>query len=326
MTEGRSQGSGIRHQKQRNFCFLIPVFCLLLSGCTFFRPPGQGLPDRGSIQPGEEVIVEKNQNVYSIAHKHGVSMRQMIVLNDLKPPFIIHPGQKLILPAGGDDYAPTPSAAPVANIDQKPLESYSPPPVGDKSITATPLEAPQTLPANQQLTLPAPHAASKPLATTVTGDEQKTAPPMKLAEIHAGALPKPDAAPVAPKSDVLFAWPVQGPIVSAFGPKAQGTNNDGINIAAPKGAPVLAAAGGIVVYAGNEMKGFGNLVLIRHEGGWVTAYAHLDRMLVARDTVVAPSDMIGTVGSTGGVSSPQLHFETRLEGKAVDPQTVINKS
>ena len=85
----------------------------------------------------------------------------------------------------------------------------------------------------------------------------------------------------------------------------------------------MAAASGVVVYAGNEMKGFGNLVLIRHEGGWVTAYAYLDRVLVAKDATVAQGDMIGTVGKTGNVSSPQLHFETRHAGKPVDPSGVI---
>ena len=118
-------------------------------------------------------------------------------------------------------------------------------------------------------------------------------------------------------------WPVQGPVLSAYGPKGQGVNNDGVNIGAPKGAPVVAAANGIVVYAGNEMKGFGNLVLIRHEGGWVTAYAYLDRVLVSKDAVVAQGDMIGTVGKSGNISTPQLHFETRQGGKAVDPNGVI---
>ena len=118
-------------------------------------------------------------------------------------------------------------------------------------------------------------------------------------------------------------WPVQGPVLSPFGLKGSGLNNDGINIGAPKGAPIVASAGGIVVYAGNEMKGFGNLILIRHEEGWVTAYAHLDRMLVSKDAVVAQGDMIGTVGKTGNVASPQLHFETRLKDKPVDPATVI---
>jgi murein DD-endopeptidase MepM/ murein hydrolase activator NlpD len=116
---------------------------------------------------------------------------------------------------------------------------------------------------------------------------------------------------------------VQGPKLSGFGPKGQGVNNDGVNIGAPKGSPVVAAANGIVVYAGDDMKGFGNLVLIRHEGGWVTAYTYLDRVLVAKDAVVAQGDMIGTVGKSGNISSPQLHFETRHDGKAVDPDGVI---
>ncbi len=118
-------------------------------------------------------------------------------------------------------------------------------------------------------------------------------------------------------------WPVQGPVLSGFGPKGQGLNNDGVNIGAPKGSPVVAAANGIVVYAGNEMKGFGNLILIRHQGGWVTAYADLDRLVVAKDAVVAQGDMIGTVGKTGNVASPQLHFEARYKDKPVDPNTVI---
>ena len=321
MTENRNQASEIRSRQR--ITFLIPVFCLLLSGCTFFRPPQQGLPERNSIQAGEEIIVGRNQNVYGIAHKNNVSMRDLIVLNDLKAPFVIHPGQKLILPAKNQDYAPVPSAAPLAGIEQAQLEPYAPMPEAEKTITATPLDAPQSLASNTQapltpITQPPPLSspvASKPVATTVMASEPKLA-----------SMPKPAEAPQVTKPDVTFAWPVQGPIVSGFGTKGQGTSNDGINIAAPKGAPVLAAAGGIVVYAGNEMKGFGNLVLIRHEGGWVTAYAHLDRMMVARDTVVAPGDMIGTVGSTGGVASPQLHFETRLEGKPVDPQSVIKKS
>lgn len=108
-----------------------------------------------------------------------------------------------------------------------------------------------------------------------------------------------------------------------FGPKGKGLDNDGLNIAAPKGSPVKAAEGGMVAYAGNEMKGFGNLVLIRHEGGWVTAYAHLERLVVAKDTIVAKGDMIGTVGTTGGVTSPQLHFETRQRGKPVDPELMM---
>jgi murein DD-endopeptidase MepM/ murein hydrolase activator NlpD len=120
-----------------------------------------------------------------------------------------------------------------------------------------------------------------------------------------------------------FSWPIEGKVISNFGPKGEGLNNDGINIAAPKGSPVAAADGGIVVYAGNEMKGFGNLILIRHEDGWITAYAHLDRMLVTKDSVVGRGDMIATVGKTGGVSSPQLHFEIRKDGRPMDPVKLL---
>lgn len=326
MINSKDQGSEDLRRKRANF--LIPVFCLLFAGCTFFQPSSQGLPSKDSIVPGETITVEKNQNVYSIARAHGVSMREVIVLNDLKSPFVIHPGQSLVLPAKDKDMAPTPSAAPVPGIEYKPLEGYTPPiQPSSQSITETPLAPPPSSPApvtaeSAPQTLAPPPPATQPVQTTVS-NELQSVPPQKLAEAPAEALAKTEETPVP---SVAFMWPVQGQIIASFGPKAQGTNNDGINIAAPKGAPVQAAAGGIVVYAGNEMKGFGNLILIRHEGGWVTAYAHLDRMMVARDTVVAPGDMIGTVGSTGGVSTPQLHFETRHDGKPVDPQTVIKKS
>jgi len=307
--------------------FLLAACCFFLSCCTFFRPPSHGLPERSGIVPGETVTVKRNQNVYSIAREHGVSMREIIVLNDLKPPFVIRPGQRLVLPAKDREAIPAPTAAPLEAIEQKPLDSYTPPiQHSSKTITAEPLEAPRTMPFGPPSEQIRPKEEKTPtsLTTTVTEDDLKPTQPAKTAETRVQALPKQETSALKPS--VNFSWPVQGPVISAFGPKIQGGNNDGINIAAPKGSPVLAAAGGIVVYAGNEMKGFGNLVLIRHEGGWVTAYAHLDRMMVSRDTVVAPGDMIGTVGSTGGVSSPQLHFEIRHEGKPVDPQKVIGKT
>ncbi len=308
-----------RHQaseRRKSRVLLMSVFCLLVSGCTLIRPPPrEGWPDRSSIVPGEEITVGKNQNVYGIARKHGVSMRDVIVLNDLEPPFALKQGQRLVLPAKHQDYAPVPSAAPVANIEQAQLEPISPLPLSSQAVTLTPLEPPENRTSAQaSVSILPPPPPVKPVATTVSPNASKMA--MATRPTEPARL---DRAPVS------FMWPVQGPIVSEFGKKPTGTNNDGLNIAAPKGAPVVAAAGGMVAYAGNEMKGFGNLVLIRHEGGWVTAYAHLERMLVTKDSIVAAGDMIGTVGNTGGVSTPQLHFETRLDGKAVDPQSVIKK-
>jgi len=107
--------------------------------------------------------------------------------------------------------------------------------------------------------------------------------------------------------------------MSEYGPKGDGLNNDGINIAAPKGAPVFAAASGVVAYAGNEIRGFGNLLLIQHPGGWMTAYAHNDKLMVKRGDKVTQGQQISAVGATGNVASPQLHFEIRRGKRAVDP-------
>ena len=116
-----------------------------------------------------------------------------------------------------------------------------------------------------------------------------------------------------------FLWPVRGRVVSTFGSKPGGVRNEGINIAVPEGADVRAASDGVVAYAGNELKGYGNLVLIRHKNGWVTAYAHNKELLVKRGQRVRRGEVIAKAGSTGSVKTPQLHFELRKGASAVNP-------
>ena len=118
-------------------------------------------------------------------------------------------------------------------------------------------------------------------------------------------------------------WPVQGKVIANFGSLGKGRKNDGINISAAKGTAVKAADAGTVAYAGNELKGFGNLILIKHHDGWITAYAHNDKLLVKKGQKVKKGEKISTVGSTGGVSDPQLHFEVRAGKKAVNPRTYL---
>lgn len=315
--------------------FLTVIVAIgMLSACTAFYPPKAAMPSREGIMPGETVTVEGNKNVYSVAHQYNVSMRDLIVLNNLQPPFVLKNGQKLVLPAGANgtavasplvppsEMAPPPGPAGTVAVEQSTLPPIENAPV----IMGTPVSPAQTRYAN----------TPKPAATSPNGTptaETLTTPSPNRAVSTTAGVTNEDVASIAPSqaqpsADApagSFVWPVQGPVISGFGPKGQGLNNDGVNIGAPKGAPVVAAAAGIVVYAGNEMKGFGNLVLIRHQGGWVTAYAHLDRVLVAKDAVVAQGDMIGTVGKTGSVDKPQLHFETRYEGKPVDPAGAITK-
>jgi murein DD-endopeptidase MepM/ murein hydrolase activator NlpD len=116
-----------------------------------------------------------------------------------------------------------------------------------------------------------------------------------------------------------FRWPVRGRVIAGFGSKPNGTQNDGINLAVPEGTPVKAADDGVVAYAGNELKGYGNLVLIRHSNGFVSAYAHASEIMVKRGDNIKRGQVIAHAGQTGNVTSPQLHFEIRKGSTPVDP-------
>ena len=130
---------------------------------------------------------------------------------------------------------------------------------------------------------------------------------------------QPTPAPQAATPNHQFIWPVRGKIISNFGPKANGLHNDGINISANTGDPFYAAADGVVVYAGNDLKGYGNMVILRHADGWMTAYAHADRLLVKENARIRQGEQIGNVGATGSVTSAQLHFGLRNGAAPVDP-------
>jgi murein DD-endopeptidase MepM/ murein hydrolase activator NlpD len=121
-----------------------------------------------------------------------------------------------------------------------------------------------------------------------------------------------------------FRWPVHGRIISAFGSRAAGAQNDGINLAVPEGTPVKAAEDGVVAYAGNELKGYGNLVLVRHSNGYVSAYANASELMVKRGDSVKRGQTIARAGQTGNVSSPQLHFEIRKGSTPVDPTKYLS--
>jgi len=121
-------------------------------------------------------------------------------------------------------------------------------------------------------------------------------------------------------------WPVDGEIIAAFGPNDDGLHNDGIDIAVPDGTPIRAADNGVVVYAGNEIVGFGNLVLIRHAENWTTAYANASRLDVQRGQVVERGQVVAQSGRTGSASQPMLHFEVRKGTAPVDPRPYLSRS
>ncbi|HYC04701.1 MAG TPA: LysM peptidoglycan-binding domain-containing M23 family metallopeptidase [Azospirillaceae bacterium] len=219
-----------------------------------------------------------------------------------------------------------------------------PPPGGGQGRPLAPsVPAPATQPARQGVeaaplppqtaTQAGPPPISQPSAVAPAAGPGAIAPVPSPAEpppqqVAALPPPAPPPAPVEappPRSAGRFAWPVSGTMLSSFGPKPGGAHNDGINIGAPKGTPVVASEDGVVAYSGNELRGFGNLLLIRHGDGFVTAYAHLDTLLVERGARVTRGQRIGTVGATGNVRGPQLHFEIRKGNQALDPMEQLER-
>ncbi|GAB5389641.1 MAG: M23 family metallopeptidase [Alphaproteobacteria bacterium] len=156
--------------------------------------------------------------------------------------------------------------------------------------------------------VPNPNPAPPRAATTRTASSTPRSGPTKV------VMSDPP-----PRSRGRFLWPVEGSIISRYGTKPDGSHNDGVNIAAARGEYVRSAEAGVVAYSGNELRGYGNLVLIRHSDGWITAYAHLDRILARPGDTVRRGEIVGTVGTSGGVTEPQLHFELRKGKRALDP-------
>ena len=234
-----------------------------------------------------------------------------------------------------------PATQPSATVSTAPVSSGTqvaalpaPPPAAPTVITPT-LQAP----AAQVTTQTPPKAAAMPATPTAPVAGAPTSAAAAVEKPAAGLTPdQADAAteaatastdaamesgPVAGSGKGPFVWPVQGKVIGAFGSSKDGLKNDGINIAAPAGAPVVAAADGTVAYAGNELRGFGNMILIRHDGGYVTAYAHNDSLLVKKGDKVKRGQTIARVGQTGAVFGPQLHFEIRKGTEPVDPMSYL---
>ncbi|MFC3226675.1 peptidoglycan DD-metalloendopeptidase family protein [Marinibaculum pumilum] len=276
-------------------------------------------------RPGS-VVVQSGDSVSIIAARYGLDTREIIVANNLSPPYTIYPGQRLHLPQpklyvveGGDTLSGIAAglgvemaALAARNGLRAPYRIYPgqalevPDGRAIRTVAAAPARAAAdaSLPSARRAASPAPRAAGNP------------APAAKPAPAPA---PRKAVAAPPPRSGKPFGWPLTGQILSRFGPKEGGLQNDGINIAARSGDPVRAADNGVVVYSGNELAGFGNLLLLRHGDGWVTAYAHNERLLVKRGDTVNRGQIIARAGRTGSVSSPQLHFEIRQGRQAVDP-------
>lgn len=207
--------------------------------------------------------------------------------------------------------------------------TYTPPPgygVSRNAISAQSLDAPS---ANTTTTTLAPALSSPSYATTppATANEPNDAYSQATTMAPALAAPPAPATQAAPidQGSGDYGWPIRGRLISGFGPKTGGQANDGYNISAPIGSSVYAAKDGTVAYAGNELRSYGNMVLVRHTGGMFTVYAHLDQIGVAKDQTITKGQVVGTVGQSGGVAEPQLHFEVRRGSTPLDPSKYLSR-
>lgn len=236
-----------------------------------------------------------NDTLSRVAHMYDVSTSELVQLNRLQPPFALQVGQTLRLPPS---FERTQNAMAVIEADVKPPVM---PPQPTSPFSAQKQEA---RPLTQAATMGTPGPSARIPQTLSTKAHALTQ------KMTGGGAP-------------TFGWPVQGKVISAYGPKDGGLYNDGINISAAPGTAVKTAAHGTVVYVGNDLHSYGNMVLVRHNHGYVTAYAHLDKASVTRGQVLSSGQVIGTVGNSGTVAQHQLHFEVRKGGQTLDPQRYI---
>lgn len=309
------------------------------------------------LDPARTHKAQDGDTLTSIARRYGVDEATLASANDFPMGSQIRAGTDVWIP---DPF--TSAAGPVrmasnavSNADlppvtaaprnTRPITSENLPPipgapplsagVSTGGIAAQPLSEPVTVQPSPPM--PAPPAASaevmtpapQPLAPQPLAPQPTVAQPVPSAlppETNVASLPpQRPATPPSSTSGMQFTWPVNGAILARFGAAGKGLHNDGINIAAAAGTQVRAAGGGVVAYAGNELKGFGNLLLIKHADGWTTAYAHNDKLLVAKGDTVVQGQVIAVVGRTGNVDRPQLHFEVRKGTQALDPMAYLVK-
>jgi murein DD-endopeptidase MepM/ murein hydrolase activator NlpD len=257
---------------------------------------------KGPKTTAHAYVAASGDTIAGIAKRFGVSPEALRAANGLKRSVLVaRPGQKLRLPAGFHDRGSVTVTTRVPAPATEAPPAYTPPPRREE---------------------PAPALPSRP--QPYSGGSRYTPPPVAPAP----AAPSISDAQISQLGRGRFVWPVQGEIISSFGAKPGGTRNDGINIRASTGDPVRVAASGDVVYAGDQVPGFGNLVLVKHPDGWVTAYGHLSRIDVKMQQRVTQGQQIGLAGSTGGVAEPQVHFEIRYgaageRARPIDPSLVL---
>jgi len=264
----------------------------------------------------EEITVQKGDTLYSLSRKYEIPVNDLAVINKLSSPFTLSIGQKIKAPKL--DNVKTASVSEIKTISSGSAKTTKITPAKTVAKASTTKSVTNNKP---QTTV----AKDTKKATNKNDNAQTVAKVQNTGKQKISSNPKKELPKVVARSSSKFSWPIRGKILSEYGAKNNGLFNDGINIAASQGAVVKAAENGVVAYAGNEVKGMGNLIIIQHSDGWMTIYAHLDSMSVKRGAKVGVGTQIGRAGKTGKVDKPQLHFEVRKGTKAYNPIQYLKK-
>jgi len=282
--------------------FLI-LFCLILNSCEKLI---YGEYNIINLQRNKEIhkniyIVKDGENLYSISKKKKISLKKLIEINKISYPYKILKNQKLLIPfidkhtikRGETLY----SISRKYNVDQYSLSKINN--IGKKNIIYV----------GQKLIIPYTNASKDKLKIKKNEIKINKSINKEINEF---------------KNKPKFIWPVKGEVILKFGKIRPGFHNDGINIKSLINNDVVAAESGLIIYTGNEIPGYGNLILIKHNQNWITAYSHLEKINFTKGVKVKKGQKIGTVGSSGNVNKPQLHFEIRRGKRAYNPEKFLS--
>jgi murein DD-endopeptidase MepM/ murein hydrolase activator NlpD len=263
--------------------------------------------------------VQKGDSIYGLAMRMKVPMAELQQVNGIADVHKVKPGTVLKVPG-------------TAVAEAAPAAGKLPPAVAQReSAAATPTAGgtgPRPVLLNpERSAAAAPPTGPQPVTSDALPPSVDAKSPSKATN---GATNSTDVAAAGTATaglapDVKLRWPAKGKVIGNYGPRADGTHNDGINISVPQGTDVHSAEAGVVAYAGSELKGYGNLVLVRHENGWITAYAHNSELIAKRGDRVKRGQVIAKAGMTGSVDKPQVHFELRQGSKPVDPMPFMDR-
>ena len=264
----------------------------------------KGKVDSDYNQKDNQYKVKKGDNLFSISRQFNISIQELIKVNKIQEPYKIFPNQSIFIPQNKK------------HIVVKGETLYSISRYYETTVFTLAkynnIKNVNNIKVGKELIIPKRSEKIKKIKNKKWDSKFKK----KKIENRKIVI-------LRDKKNSTFIWPVRGKLLSKYGKSKEGFYNDGINIDSKKGTKVMSSQAGKVIYCGNEIPGYGNLILIKHSKNWITAYAHLNEVFTEKGKKVSKGEIIGSVGNTGNVRSPQLHFEIRKGKESVNPLKLL---